>query len=108
MAKQLIHAYVDAHVYLALKSKEINLSATVNECLTNYLDATETDADETMLEGELKEIQIRMTQLAKELSKKSAELASSRTRRQREQKEEWDIKTRMMESAKLNNPLRDN
>ena len=38
MSKQQIHAWVDQDVYLYLKSKEVNVSRTVNELLKNLID----------------------------------------------------------------------
>jgi len=79
MTKQLIHAYVNQDIYLYLKSNNINLSKTVNDLLSNYIDFENNLPEEEIKVIEmLEEAKINLHNAQKDISRYSAMLSKVR------------------------------
>lgn len=105
--KQMIHAYIEPHIYVALKTQETNISQTVNELLAAFINNTEIETDEALLIKEIEETKKQIDTLSKQMGIKAAQIAATREAKQKEQEETEKVRGLMYEAAKLNNPARD-
>ena len=107
MSKQSVHIRLDNSVYLALKSKEINITSTVNDLLRNFLETEDIKTDESVLLDELNKLQSKKKELDDLIKTVVVKLQIVKEKNLKEQKEH-DIKMKQfIASMRHNNPARD-
>ena len=104
---QQIHPRIDNSVYLALKSKDINISSTVNSLLKNFVEQENVETDKSKILDNISNLKAQIKEINSKLETEVVKLQVVQEREQREQKEH-DIKMKQfIASMRHNNPARD-
>jgi len=107
MSKQLIHIYIEPAIYLALKSKKINLSEVGNNLFKNYVEVENisTEQEESIVE-ELTNITKQKKLFDDRFALLSVQLTHIREQKEKEAKQKDKEDENMMQALRINNPLR--
>lgn len=107
MSKQNIHIRVDNSVYLALKSKNVNVSSTVNDLLRSFVDQEDINTEKSEVLDNIAKLKANINSLNDKLKSEIVKLQIIEEKENQEEKEH-DKKVAMLQrSVRLNNPLRD-
>lgn len=107
MSKQNIHIRVDSATYLALKSKDINISGTVNDLLRNFIETKDVKTDESVLLDELSTLNDQKKEVDEKIKTVVVKLQILKEKKAKE-KLEKDKKMKMfIATMRHNNPARE-
>lgn len=107
MSKQNIHILLDSSTYLALKSKDVNISGTVNSLLKNFIDFEDINADESKILDDISEFKKEINRLNEKLNTAIVKLQIIRERDAKEKKDRERKRKMFVATMRHNNVLKE-